>query len=352
MTARGAHLVGGIALPDNREAMTAAAQVLGPRLRAIPDGETGARNQWIGWQIANLLGNPGFSMAEQPKMAPSVEEESYAAMPQLTMTDEAQIVPATLGYSAAAIESYDVFRALREEGVIPAGVRFQVSLPTPFAVVVAWGALGQMERLFGLYKAALFEELRTIVGAIPAADLLIQWDIAVEIGVLEHAFAVDESLSDYGRIIAEISACVEEVRRLSPDGEEPVELALHLCYGDYHHRHFKVPEDLRLLTTIANDAYRQSPYELVHMPVDRDAGRNPEYFAPLRDLTDKVDLALGLIDYENDPAVIDLLVSNADRVGRSYAVATECGMARVGERGEAVTVEDLLLQHARVSEDL
>jgi hypothetical protein len=30
-------------------------------------------------------------------------------------------------------------------------------------------------------------------------------------------------------------------------------------------------------------------------------------------------------------------------------VATECGMARLGERGEAVTLADLLEQHARVA---
>jgi hypothetical protein len=56
-----------------------------------------------------------------------------------------------------------------------------------------------------------------------------------------------------------------------------------------------------------------------------------------------------VIDYENDSARIDELVTAADTAGVPYAVATECGMARLGERGEAVTLEDLLGQHARTA---
>jgi hypothetical protein len=33
-------------------------------------------------------------------------------------------------------------------------------------------------------------------------------------------------------------------------------------------------------------------------------------------------------------------------------VATECGMGRLGERGESVSLNDLLAQHARVAEPI
>ena len=33
---------------------------------------------------------------------------------------------------------------------------------------------------------------------------------------------------------------------------EDVELGFHLCYGDWNHRHLKVPGDASVLTTIAN----------------------------------------------------------------------------------------------------
>jgi D-serine deaminase-like pyridoxal phosphate-dependent protein len=87
------------------------------------------------------------------------------------------------------------------------------------------------------------------------------------------------------------------------------------------------------------------------MPVDRENGVAPSYFAPLSDLaTGDAELALGVIDYENDPERIDQLVRAAESAGRPFAVATECGMARLGERGESVSLEDLLRQHARVAE--
>ena len=39
-----------------------------------------------------------------------------------------------------AIASYAVFRALREEGVIPAGLRFQIGLPFPSSALNAFKA--------------------------------------------------------------------------------------------------------------------------------------------------------------------------------------------------------------------
>ena len=84
--------------------------------------------------------------------------------------------------------------------------------------------------------------------------------------------------------------------------------------------------------------------------MDRENGRVAAYFAPLSELrVNGTELALGVIDYENDSTRIDELVAAADTAGRPYAVATECGMARLGERGEPVTLEDLLRQHERVA---
>jgi hypothetical protein len=132
--------------------------------------------------------------------------------------------------------------------------------------------------------------------------------------------------------------------------QPPAERGLHLCYGDYKHRHFKPPTDLSLLVRITNAVATSVPVDFIHMPVDREHGVTAAYFAPLQDLAaGAAELALGVIDYENDTTRIDALVAAADSAGRPYAVATECGMARLGERGEAVTLTDLLEQHARVA---
>ena len=68
-------------------------------------------------------------------------------------------------YADAAIESYAEFRRLREAGTVPDGVRFQVSVPTPFAVVIAWANPDSQERLWGPFKSALFREVAAIQAA-------------------------------------------------------------------------------------------------------------------------------------------------------------------------------------------
>ena len=133
----------------------------------------------------------------------------------------------------------------------------------------------------------------------------------------------------------------------------PVQRGFHLCYGDYKHRHFVAPRDLSLLVRLINDVAARVSVDFVHMPVDRENGRENAYFAPLRDLEiGDAQLALGVIDYENDSGRIDQLIAAASSAGKPFAVATECGMARLGERGEKVTLVDLLQQHRRVSEPI
>ena len=249
-------------------------------------------------------------------------------------------------YADVAVDSYREFVRLRDEGVVPVGVRFQVSVPTPFAVVVAWSSGESQRRLWQPFKDAMFAEVDAIQAAIPADDLAIQWDVAVEIGALEGVFTPIPELNSFERIADELVECVERVR-------PPVKRGLHFCYGDYKHRHFQAPTDLSLIVRLANAVASAAPVDFVHMPVDRENGRTPAYFAPLRGLeVDGAELALGVIDYENDPARIDELVKAADSAGRPFSVATECGMARLGERGESVTLEDLLAQHARVAEPI
>jgi methionine synthase II (cobalamin-independent) len=340
--AHGAHLVGSLAAPTTRDAMTTTATILGDRLERLSDGETGERSQWIWWQINRLTTVPGIRLGE-PQVNPETGNPDYSIFPGLEVDAGVTIPDGTLGYGATALESYREFRDLRASGVIPAGVRFQVSLPTPYAVVIAWSKPGSQSRLWAPYQKALEYEVRTIVDGIPGEDLAIQWDVAVEVGVLEGVFQPEPEFSTYERIVDELVACADLV-------PAPAQVGLHLCYGDYKHRHFVAPTDLSLLVRIANDVAARHPLAFIHMPVDRDNGREASYFAPLRDLAiGDASLALGVIDYENDSARIDQLVAAADTAGVPYAVATECGMGRVGERGESLTLADLLQQHARVA---
>ena len=58
----GVHLVGSIPLANAEEVFRTTSSLLGERLRRIPDGETGVRTNWIGWQFTNFANNPNFEM--------------------------------------------------------------------------------------------------------------------------------------------------------------------------------------------------------------------------------------------------------------------------------------------------
>src|SRR6478672_9142939 len=313
-TAVGAHLVGGLKAPDAEAAMRTAAGILGRHLRSVTDGETGDRSQWIFWQIGRLTAIDGIEMAGLSEN-PDAENEDYR-----------------------------VYRQLREEGVIPADVKFQVSIPTPYATVVAWVPVETQEMFFPVYADAIAAEVRDIARTVDRDDLVIQYDVAVEFGVLTASFPAAGNLAEKKYIIEALQQALEDV----PAG---VERGLHLCYGDYKHRHFHAPEDLSVCVALANGVGAAADF--IHMPVDRETGREAAYHEPLRDLSPVPKrLALGVIDYEGDPQRTRELVAaaSAGSGGMTFEVATECGMARIDERGPgSPTLEQLLTLHAEVA---
>lgn len=335
----GAHLVGGLKAPDAETAMRTAGRILGRHLHAVTDGETGERDQWIGWQVGKLASLDGIEVAGvKPTSAPDNEE--YSGFPAIAVASSVtELPPRALGYADAAEGSYATFRSLRDEDALPDGVKFQVSIPTAYASVIAWIREEDQEHFFPTYARAIAGEVDAIADAVDAADLVIQYDVAVEIGALTGAFVAAGELGDKGFIIGALRDALE-----TPAGD--IERGLHFCYGDYHHRHFTVPEDLSLCVELATAVGDRADF--VHMPADRETGRDPAYFEPLRDFPDGR-LALGVIDYEGDAKRTRELIAAATTGsgGREFAVATECGMARIDERGPGrPSLERLLELHA------
>ena len=201
-------------------------------------------------------------------------------MPQLRLADG--VDPARMrwpdpGYADAYLESYATFAALRGEGVIPQGVRFQVEYPTPLASIGAYVVPEQQQALLGSYEQAMFADLNRLLGAIPHDEVAVQWDVAVEFGVLEDSFAPGGAQA-FDAIVAGLVRCVDQVPAGVPAG-------LHLCYGDYGHQHFKQPESLalqvRVLNAVTNAARRTVSFVSFTVPQYQ---RDEAYFAPLAEL--------------------------------------------------------------------
>jgi hypothetical protein len=93
--------------------------------------------------------------------------------------------------------------------------------------------------------------------------LAIQWDVAVEFGILEGAMP--------GTFDEAMKRVVERLVRLGSRVPEDVELGYHLCYGDAGHKHFVEPEDASKLVDVANAVSAGVKREInwIHMPVLR-----------------------------------------------------------------------------------
>ena len=333
MPADHAHFNGSVNLDDAESVMREIASLVPSGLRRIPDGETGDRGNWIFFQFQKFAQLPWLV----PARPPGAPEGDYEQVPLLRLADgadPAQVSWPDLGYADAYLGSYQVFAALRQQGAIPAGVRFQVEYPTPMASISAYIVPEQQQALLDSYQRAMFADLGRLLAAVPADEVAVQWDVAVEFGTLEGAFAPGGAQA-FDAIIAALARCVDQV----PAG---VPVGLHLCYGDYGHQHFMQPESLALQVRVLNavTAAAGRPVSFVSFTVPQDQ-REESYFAPLTGLAaDPVtELNFALVPYhpaEQAPGttgdqvrLIDAALAVSPGGSRDWGICTECGMGRV-----------------------
>ncbi|MGQ4615881.1 hypothetical protein [Nocardia sp. R7R-8] len=326
---QGAHLVGSINWPDAETTFRNAAKTLGSRLRRIPDGEVGERMQWISFQAGILAATPGLERAGGPPIF--VGEHDISPVRIVEGTDPASIQLPALGYSAAAQRSWATFRRLRDEGVIPAGTRFQVSLPTPAAVVAAYIIPADRPRFEPVYRAALYRELDDILRAIPHTDLAIQWDTAVEFGFIETSAYEAISAENFPWFADVWGGVIERAVEQAALVPAAVDVGFHLCYGDVDEKHFVEPVDAGNLARFVEQllAAATRPISWVHLPVpiERD---DDEYFAPLSrlEIPAETEIYLGLVHRQDGPEGIARRSAAAARHLRRFGIATECGCGR------------------------
>src|ERR1700741_1080727 len=58
--ARDVHLVGSVPMANAREVFEKVSAALGPRIKRLPDGETGERGDWISWLEPAFSQHPAF----------------------------------------------------------------------------------------------------------------------------------------------------------------------------------------------------------------------------------------------------------------------------------------------------
>ena len=325
-TSRPTLLVGSVNLNNAEEVLSTAGTILGDSLRAIPDGETGVRLGWWAWQEDVFKRAPFLERKGADKGG--VFEAGYDLFVGFSAKgDLADARFDKLGYADAAIESYQLFKALRDKGTIPEGVRFQVSLPTPIAPLAAMLEPDDYLKIEPIYDAAMREEIRQICEAIPAEDLAIQWDAAMEIGVLE-GLPLPGGKNIFHDPMNDMASRVIKVIGWVPQG---VAAGLHLCYGDHEHKHWKEPKDTRVMVDLANAIFAGATRTIdwIHLPVPRSRD-DDAYFAPLEELKlpSETQLYLGLVHHTDGLEGGKRRMAAATRYAPEFGVATECGLGR------------------------
>ena len=177
--------------------------------------------------------------------------------------------------------------------MIPASVRFQVSIPTAVALAAGFFEMSELAMAEPIIEAALAREVAAIAAAVPHDRLAVQWDPG--------------------------------------------------------HKHIIEPKDLGTCVAYANAITAGSPrsVDFIHTPLPRDRPHDA-YFAPLvgLDVPDDVQLFMGLVHHTDGiDGTRDRLDTAVAHAGRDIGIATECGFGR----RDPATIPGLLRIHVDTS---
>jgi hypothetical protein len=337
------HFVGSIPLPDTESVFRTLSASAGPHLKRLPDGETGIRKTWIRFLQDVLAANPAIEVAADVPPFKFVQWDGklIREIPRLRLRPGA--VPDSMafetGYADMAIESWGVFDRLQQESVIPVGVKFQISLPTPIAPTYNNMVPSDRAGLLPALTRHFVREVEKIAATLPNDRIAVQWDVCQEVLAWEGYY--EQGPVD---VRTETVDVLKTIGDAVPSG---IDLGYHLCYGSPADEHMVQPRDAGIMAEIvgATVAGVRRPIQFFHLPVPKPR-LDDGYFAPLEGLRlgPQTELYLGLIHYGDDAGNAARLAA-ARRHVRVDGIATECGMAR----GDPARLPALLAAHVAVA---
>jgi len=313
------HLVGSIPMESADEVFDLVGLTLGDCCRRIPDGETGDRKNWIGWQY-------GVFKRQNALIQTEGKEREYQLHSPFTFKknyNPKNLDFSNLGFAQEAQDSFLKFKTKQESGVISEQAKFMVALPTPFAPVYSFISYSDQEVILPYYEEAILGEIDDISNLIPHEELVFQWDVATEMSIFENVY--DATFANPWEILT------DRLATLGNHIPSVIELGYHLCYGSMNNKHWKEPESLEMCTKVSNALSEKisRAIQFIHMPVPIDRS-DDSYFAPLKELrlSNKTEIILGLVhDSQNIQLNIDRIEA-AQVYLSEFGIATECGLGR------------------------
>ncbi len=320
-------LVGSLPAESTDMALRAGAELFGDLVFALPDGETGPRSAWVSYERERLARpTPGVVVVRETDSPTGRPRHAYETPVFGIREGVTELRFASWPRIDDAIASYQEFRALREGGVIPAGLRFQVGLPFPASALNAFKAdfahdYPIAERGF---EELVGRELTRLTSAIPPDDLAIQWDCAYETQDIEGvlAWTSEGAWERFARPVTRLT-------RLIP---EDVLVGYHLCYGTFPEWPMYEARDYGVLVRMANFAVANSgrTVDWLHLAGPRYLrSEDRSFFRPLVDLEPgDARVFLGIVLPLDGVPGLARRHATASRYLRDFGVAMYCGFGR------------------------
>ena len=340
------HLVGSVPLPDCDSIFRTVAAGVGPHLARLPDGETGKRKMWIKFLQDVLAENPAIEVAHDlaPFKFTQWDGKVIREIPRLRIKKGAVVDPKSFvtGYADMAIYSFASFHKLRKRDVIPAGVKFQICMPTPLAPTYNNMVPSDRTALIPALTLHFIGEIEKIAKMLPNDRIAIQWDVCQEVLAWEGYY-------EPGPVEFETET-IDVLARIGDAVPPAIDLGYHLCYGSPADEHMVLLKDPAIMVDMTNEiaARVKRSIEFFHLPVAKD--RNDDaFFAPLDGLKlrPETELYLGLIHYD-DSEGDDARLAAARCHVRVDGIGTECGWGRKSPD----KIPALLDQHRHIVEKM
>ena len=319
------HLVGSIPLDDAETVFRTVSESVGGNLSRLPDGETGKRIGWIRFFQDYLANHPDMEIDPE---TPPIQWRQWDGLllREIPTTKfkggvDPKKVKFDTGYGDAAIDSFAIFDRLQGEGVIPAGVKFQVCIPTPLAPGYNYVAPRAQDDFIPVYTDHIIGEVQK-VASLPHDRVAIQWDVCQEVLMWEGYY-------DYDRPghRQEICAVLGQIGDVVP---ERIDLGYHLCYGSPKDEHLLQPKDTANMVDMTHGiiAAVNRAVQFMHLPVPKDRD-DDGYFEPLKNLNlpAETELYLGLVHHDDEAGDARRL-KKAQEYVRVDGVGSECGWGR------------------------
>ena len=320
-------LVGSLPADSTDSALRSAAGFFGDLVFALPDGETGPRAGWVSYERERLVRpNPGIVTVRETDSPTGLPRHAYETPVFTVRPGVTELRWDTWPRVDDAIASYQSFRALRDAGVIPGHLRFQVGLPFPSSAMNAFKHDFQAdypvaERAF---EDLVAREVKRLTAAIPPGDLAIQWDLAYETQDLEGVLAWT-SEGAWERFAG-------PVRRLTPLIPADVLVGYHFCYGTFPEWPMYEARDMALMVRMANFAVRNSgrAVDWLHLAGARYLrSEDRSFFRPLADLEPgDARVFLGIVLPIDGETGLRLRAATASRYFGDFGIAMYCGFGR------------------------